>query len=74
MKILIITCIRQGQQCKNHLKFFYEAKHSYSGRMLVGRGNDVTRSDTRVPQSRASLQGLYSRSLEHLGGSSDVKE
>ena len=32
-----------------------------------------TRPDTRLPQSRASGQGLYFRSLNDLGRSSDVK-
>ena len=32
-----------------------------------------TRPDTRLPQSRADGQGLYFRSLDHLGRSSEAK-
>ena len=34
----------------------------------------VTRPDTRLPQSRAGGQGLYLRSLDHLGRSSEAKD
>ena len=33
-----------------------------------------TRPDTRLPQSRAGGQGLYLRSLDHLGRSSEAKD
>ena len=33
-----------------------------------------TRPDTRLPQSRAGGQGLYLRSLDHLGWSSETKD
>ena len=33
-----------------------------------------TRADTRLPQSRAGGQGLYLRSLDHLGRSSKAKD
>ena len=33
-----------------------------------------TRPDTRLPQSRADGQGLYLRSLDHLGRSSEAKD
>ena len=33
-----------------------------------------TRPDTRLPQSRAGGQGLYMRSLDHLGRSSEAKD
>ena len=33
-----------------------------------------TRSDTRLPQSRAGGQGPYLRSLHHLGRSSEAKD
>ena len=33
-----------------------------------------TRPDTRLPQSRAGGQGLYLRSLNHLGRSSEAKD
>ena len=33
-----------------------------------------TRPDTRLPQSRAGGQGLFLRSLDHLGRSSEAKE
>ena len=35
---------------------------------------DLTRPDTRLPKSRAGGQGPYLRSLDHLGGSSEVKK
>ena len=35
---------------------------------------NITRPDTRLPKSRAGGQGLYSRSPDHLGRSSEVKE
>ena len=34
----------------------------------------LTRPDTRLPKSRAGGQGLYLRSLDHLGRSSGVKK
>ena len=33
-----------------------------------------TRPDTRLTQSRVGGQGPYFRSLDHLGGSSEVKK
>ena len=33
-----------------------------------------TRPDTRLPQSRAGGQGLYLRSLNHLGRSGEAKD
>ena len=33
-----------------------------------------TKPDTRQPQSRAGGQGLYLRSLDHLGRSSEAKD
>ena len=33
-----------------------------------------TRPDRRLPQSRAGGQGLYLRSLDHLGRSSEAKK
>ena len=35
---------------------------------------NITRPDTRLPQSRAGGQGPYLRSLDHLGRSSEAKE
>ena len=34
----------------------------------------LTRPDTRLPQSRAGGQGLYLRSLDHLGRSREAKD
>ena len=42
--------------------------------MMPLKGVDVTRPDTRLPQSRAGGQGPYLRSPEHLGRSRMVKE
>ena len=36
--------------------------------------NTETRPDTRIPQSHAGGQGLYLRSLDHLGRSSEAKD
>jgi len=38
------------------------------------RGHKTTRPDTRIPQSRVGGQGLYLRSLDHLGRSSEAKD
>ena len=35
---------------------------------------EKTRPDTRLPKSHAGVQGPYSRSLDHLGRSSEVKK
>ena len=44
--------------------------HTCSGWVLL----IATRPDTRLPQSRAGGQGLYLRSLDHLGRSSEPKD
>ena len=44
-------------------------------KMIKKTWNDLeTRPDTRLPQSRAGGQGLYLRSLNHLGRSSEAKD
>ena len=35
---------------------------------------NLKRADTQLPQSRAGGQGLYLRSLHHLGRSSEAKD
>ena len=40
----------------------------------VRMGMKKTRPDTRLPKSRAGGQGLYLRSLHHLGRSSEAKD
>ena len=35
---------------------------------------NITRPDTRLPQSRAGWQGPYLRSVGHLGRSSEAKD
>ena len=37
-------------------------------------GRRGTRPDTRLPKSRAGVQGPYLRSLDHLGRSSEAKD
>ena len=40
----------------------------------VGAASQKTRLDTRLPKVRADGQGLYLRSLDHLGRSSEAKD
>ena len=35
---------------------------------------NITRPDTRLPQSRAGWQGPYLKSVDHLGRSSEAKD
>ena len=35
---------------------------------------NITRPDTRLPQSRAGCQGPYLRSVDHFGRSSEAKD
>ena len=48
-------------------------KHAFK-KTCVDAREKKTRPDTRLPQSRAGVQGLYLRSLDHVGRSSDAMD
>ena len=52
---------------------YYQNKAKYMTGVAYLRLN-ITRSDTRLPKSRAGGQGPYLRPLHHLGRSSKAKD
>ena len=56
------------------INFVHHSYRMYIDYLLNASFIQLTKPDVRLPQSRVGGQGLYLRSLDHLGRSSEAKK